>query len=496
MGIALLVGCSDYGVSKDVTLNDDAIGELSISPDTAHLGALDLGETATTSFVVSATGEVSSTITGLSIEGSSGFTLISDSGVHSLSPGEQLVVHVAYTPMGLEDDGRLWVETDGEPLSAELAGNGLFPVLATDPESLVLEAEPGITVWDTVQVENVGTGTLEVYELLVVGDGFDALGAVPLSLAPGETAVVDVGWTAEATLDDGAEVEGTLWLSANTSGGTHAVPLLGMTPPPWIGLAEAWDRAALDIQVGVRGNFYYKNISEDQNIQDPGWYIVLSDDSQDGGVGPSDTSDGGLTISPGEQVTFEYHGSDGTGWWCVEEDQYTSATDNIVFLGAQVPDLLWDEMAALDQEGVWSTEEETPVIAVGRTTHYAELPDGGTTEVVVRAFNMGQVEGSARVGETIPAGFAAAGFTVQPDATEADAEGAVTYWFDLSFEAAQPSNSGGQTVYDKVDIGYTLERIDGDCRGRVENPSPVAEWNDLWGGAHTSAGSIFSLLCL
>lgn len=202
-----------------------------------------------------------------------------------------------------------------------------------------------------------------------------------------------------------------------------------------------------------------------------------------------------MTIEPGSSAPFNYARSDDDAWWCMEHEQRTQRNADYTFFGARAPDPLLDRALASDQDGIWSRQESRPVIAIGRTVNYVELALGGSAAGGVHVMNIGESDSpSTVVTETLPPGFSASGFSVEPDSTGTSAEGGAIYTWTLALDGRVASSSGGDTTYDEARITWTLSRS-GDCAPRVNAPEALAQWDDA-DGTHVSSANPLVIGCM
>lgn len=493
MPLLFLAACSETALQEVKESHDGGTRELTVDPYT-----LDFGDTtAPVSDVVTlrSVGDLPVTVEALRRFGSPAFEVVTLEAGVTIEPEEELEVVVTYTPASVSDAGTLRVENDGlTPVhEVELLGQGLYPNLALDPAALVFESVYGEPVSASVTVTSTGTADLQLHTMLVEGDGFDAEGAVPVTLAPGESTVVEVTWTPAA---ENLTASGNLWLTTNTATGYAVVPLLGTIEVPCMGLGEAWDRGLLSVRsTATATNLIAENRSGDEDLCMDQWYVVVSVESQDAAIGDpyydigGDYPMGSITIEPAAYQVFIGADDDDPAWWCVERQQMTSANAAYEFTGGRVPEPLLTYLLDGDQDAVWAWQEEHPVIIAGRATNWVEVVD--TAPVELWLFNMGEGDATFSAWETVPAGFSASDFTVTPAASTTNGDGSTTFRFDLELAGRVVSGSGGHTAYDEVRVGYTLTRES--CLGRVYAPELRAEWND--GGTRSSTANPLVIDC-
>ena len=268
-------------------------------------------------------------------------------------------------------------------------------------------------------------------------------------------------------------------------------------PVPCVGLAEALDRDAAEIEY-FGGNIEVTNISADLEICLAAWIVVLSDTSQDAAVGQEPMA----RIRPGGTHTFPYavdvFGGEGDeAWWCVERSQSTLSGAPYTYNGSLLPQVVYNWVAdrtdanrngaedhseygedgIISQENIWNTEIDNPIVMVGREHTLVRLSDSRPEQtVVVQAWNLGQRSGSATVTEIVPPGFAvsnpepAAQISTLPDGST-ELRWQVTLRGAIQFE-------GARTDYDMVDLTYVIAKGDTDCDGRCQGMGVQADWRD------------------
>ena len=278
---------------------------------------------------------------------------------------------------------------------------------------------------------------------------------------------------------------------------TGSVPITGTMPPPCLGLAEAWNIGSLYARVDAMGTMILENQDPELDICVDDWTVWISPETQDMGLGDIGFDPGGeyplgsLQMGPGDSEQFAYGALSGNAWYCMELTQLTQPTDNWTFFGARVPTPLRSEMLNGDQDGVWDYMDLNPVPVVGRDTN-AVVP--GDT-VVLRSVNMGRQDADFRLVETLPAGWAATDFSIDPDDLWINSDSSTSYAWDLSLGAAYDTGEYDDTIYDWSLIRYTLEMDGADCKGRVYLEEVEAWWTDREGQDEISLGSPLLVTC-
>ena len=209
---------------------------------------------------------------------------------------------------------------------------------------------------------------------------------------------------------------------------------------------------------------------------------------------------GTVELAPAETLTL-YYGSWTTdnstympylgndAWWCLIN--YTPTVGGHVYdwYGEEVPEVLssfvesgWD----VDSDGVddledwaaawgvqaqytvWDYQAANPVLTAGKVAE----ADGGEILVTVTARNVGFIDGSGELVDTIPAGWTAA-FDVAPDAEVENADGSlsVTWLVDVA-------GTGGGAVIDADTFTYSLVRDCGSDAPYTELPEASTVYDD------------------
>ncbi|MDP2313625.1 MAG: choice-of-anchor D domain-containing protein [Pseudomonadota bacterium] len=458
-----LSGCIDFeleGVKPD---EDEGLRDLVVDPGVIDFGILASNAPITQTVTLTSVGDEPVTVSTIDLSGSTAFMLTWASAELTLQPGESADVIVTYTPASFDDEGQIVVRSDAvEPNQAvDLRGAGTYPGILVTPGSLYFESEYGESVDHEVVVSSIGTSDLDLSELFVQGAQFSAVSGIPDVLPPGETTTISVTYTPEV---EGETASGKLWITTNTALGYAIVPLEARQIPPCMGLGEAWDRGLLAGNTEIDGGtFRVENYSADEDVCIDNWYVWIAEESQDLGAGDMDADfgdvypTGSLTIAPEDYQQFDAGRPAGATWWCMELTQNTQPSKSYVFTGARVPEPLLTYMLAGDQDAVWAWQDLNPVLIAGRTTNFVAMPGGGgSAPVTLRITNMGSMDGTAEVRETIPADYTATGFSQAPVRTEAGEDGATVYVFEVWLDERTITGQYEQTGYDIAEITYTL----------------------------------------
>ncbi|MCP4804344.1 MAG: choice-of-anchor D domain-containing protein [Proteobacteria bacterium] len=495
MSWILLTACGiENGVDRERVDVEEPTAELAIDPTYIDFGLVELGAERSEVFTVTAIGTAPVQLGQMELHGPESFDLSWDLP-NELQPGESADVVVTYVPHGPDEPGYVALNSDAviPRIEVEVWGGAIVPQLTIDPTSLLLQSLDGEDVTDTVTLASTGTATLELYEMLLLGDeNFEVVGEVPATLEPGETAELEITWFPDGDESDTIDI----WLTDNTLLGSALIPVEGQLVPPCLGLAEAWETDVLTARTSTFGNMVLTNVGSDDDICIDRWTVWLSEETQDMGLGDpfGDAGqvypEGSLTMAPGESKSFTYGSTQNNAWYCVEQTQTTIASSNWDFFGARMPQPLMGYALAGDQEAIWNHMLAEPVFMVGRDINVVDREG----PVDLRLVNMGREDGVARMTEFVPDGFEATDFTIDPDDVEYTTEG-VAYSWDLLLIGAVDTGTTEHTIYDQRVITYTLERHGAECVERSYLEEVTATWQDSDGTERSSMGSPLLVIC-
>ena len=492
----LALGCGiENGVNGERVEVDEPFGELLIEPDHIDFGLMRRGDSFSEEITITSVGSGPVDIERIDLTAPSSFAMTLTEPLGELPAGESLTLVVDYTANTHDEPGWISVTSDAVEPRGEVTlwGGAIVPALSIDPSAVSMLSYDGLEMSEFVTLSSVGTATLDLESMLVLGDPqFEVLGDIPLSLEPGESTELEVIWT-----PSGAEYDQTeIWLTDNTPIGSAMIPVEGLMIPPCVGLAEAWETGVLAANTTQMGSMRLQNVGDDPDICVDHWTIWISEDTQDMGLGdpyfdPGQAyPTGSITLAPGDAALFSYGGVSSNAWYCVEQTQMTYPTSNWDFFGARVPPVLLGEMLSGDQDGVWSWLGQNPAFVVGRNTNVVAPEE----TVEVRFLNLGRRVGTVEISETIPDGWVATNFSVEPDRYETNDDSTTWFW---SFEMAGAidTDETSHTIYDDRTLTYELVRAGGDCAARMYFETPGASWIDGSGDAQISEGSPLLVLC-
>ncbi|HJN73122.1 MAG TPA: choice-of-anchor D domain-containing protein [Myxococcota bacterium] len=491
-GLACII---ENGVEGERTEVQEPQGELSVDPDYIDFGLMERGTSWSETFTITSVGTAPVDVEAIDITAPSSFVMTLSEPLGELPPGESLTVVVDYTANTHDEPGHIAISSDAlEPrMEVGLWGGAIVPALAIEPAAVSMNSYDGEEVREIVTLSSVGTATLELTSMLVLGDPyFEVEGDIPLSLEPGESAELEILWTPSGDEYDQTEI----WLTDNTPLGSALIPVEGIMVPPCIGLAEAWEVGTLHASTSALGSMRLKNIGAEDDICVDRWTVWISTETQDMGLGdpyfdPGQVyPSGSITLPPGATEVFNYGSVSGDAWYCIEQTQVTVPTSNWDFFGARVPSVLLSEMIAGDQDSLWEYLGTNPTFAVGRNTNVVQPDD----IVELRFLNLGRRVGTVEVSETLPEGWDASNWSQLPTREESHEDG-TTFYFELEMAAAVDTPDSQATIYDDRTITYELERAGGDCASRMYFNEPEAAWVDSSGAAQTALGSPLLVLC-
>ncbi len=210
----LTLGCSEQKFHS-IDEGDAGSGpQIQVDPTMLDFGTLREDETKTKRFVISSIGDSDLTIDHVKFSGEvAGFTLLTGDIRGTVLPtGTSMTVEVAYTPMGASEYAQAIItsndaDEDDVKKAVELIGSGSVPELNINPDPLDLGVTyVGCDNDNEVQLENIGTDTLEIYEITHEGDNIRVSGnpELPFSLEPGEYETVYFRFSPESVTEEEA----------------------------------------------------------------------------------------------------------------------------------------------------------------------------------------------------------------------------------------------------------------------------------------------------
>ncbi len=493
--------CTEFEVT-DVSQSEKVQPDIEVYPDSLEFGVLEGGQESTQFFTITSTGNVAVELNDILVVGSSSYTIswVEEQRESLLEPDESLDIFVTYSPNSIQEYAGVQVHSNAIESTkiVGLNGSGSYPAISVTPSVVSFNSTDGNSVQKNVLVESVGTATLEVYEHTLFGENFEISSDMPLILEPQESYSMMVTYHPD---NDQEKDIGNLWLSHNTEIGSSMVYLEGTMEPDCYGLSEAWDRGFLEINTTFTGSIVFQHIGgvEEPNICMDEWYVILSENSQDAGVGDPNYDPGGIyplgsiTLEPSDSISFMYQGSGIPSWYCMELTQHTFFTYQWEFLGARVPEPILSMMLGEDQQGVWDWMEANPSVVLGRSNHLLRVNQQDS--VVLRVINMGQISVTTTVTELIPPEFEVYFTSQTPQSLEILDDGSTLMTFDVSLGPSQLTDTDNHTLYDEVNISYKISPKAEPCFGRFYGNPPVAQWLDSTGAWRFSEASPLVILC-
>lgn len=225
----LAAGCSDYAVGG-LEGEPEVQAELLLAPAVLDLGEGEPGAVLLGELELSNPGTVGLRLGEPAWSGSSAFSLLEELEGSELGPGEARTLTVAYTPSDLEQQAVLTLGSPDLPaddaVRATLMGEALVPRLSFDPDPVDFGGVVlGCEATEELALLNTGTAPLRVDSLVLQGSSFEVLSQpeLPLSLAPGEGATVELGF-APAIHDRAEEL---LWAGSDDPAGARSTSVEG-----------------------------------------------------------------------------------------------------------------------------------------------------------------------------------------------------------------------------------------------------------------------------
>ncbi len=223
----LSISCSEQKFSSVGSSSDGDGPAIRVTPSLIDFGGLSQDDDPVTrQFDVISIGGSPVDIESLVIQSEvASFTIMSeDLAGTTLLPGEMTTVDVMFEPMAAyEQTGQAVITSNVDfppEVAVDLLGTGTIPELQISPDPLNMGTTyVGCVAPDEVELKNVGTDTLQIYEVDQEGDSFKMTNSLdlPLILEPEESVTVFL----EFEPDDVGEVEGSLVVQSNEPLGTR-----------------------------------------------------------------------------------------------------------------------------------------------------------------------------------------------------------------------------------------------------------------------------------
>ena len=232
MLFVLALACSDQQLHK-VTEGSGGEGpHILVEPDWLDFGTLDAdSEPVLQTFTITSTGTEGLALEAVQLrEGDyASFELLTIVEPHAMEPGESLSIDVLFHPWGNEQEARAIVLSNDEDVPhwpVDLFGSADVPELQVEPDPLDHgDIGVGCDRENTATITSVGAAPVTISAMEVSGLGFTMLSAptLPLTLEPGETTTVDIGFEPSAVYD----FEGALVVTSDEAMGVREALQLG-----------------------------------------------------------------------------------------------------------------------------------------------------------------------------------------------------------------------------------------------------------------------------
>ncbi|MEC8192458.1 MAG: choice-of-anchor D domain-containing protein [Myxococcota bacterium] len=324
------IGCSEQ---KFHTLNgaDGVRGPaIELDPDFLQFGNLREGQEEIQTFTISSVGETALQVENIRVESDApSFTILTDVEGLRLPVGEAVEVDVAFSAMAADEHfgqaivtSNAAVETE---VSVELAGAGTIAELQISPDPLDMgDTYVGCEKDNTIDLTNVGTDALEIYQILQDGASFTLNNGLdlPLTLEPDESVSVDM----EFSPLDAGENEGTITVFSSEPLGEREAIQFGTgeisatydeewtvpaNPPSDIVFYVDQSGSMSDDQARLASNF--TTFISELNTYSTDWQIIVANDQWN--TGCNNTSGVLMPGSPNYTTRFGDAVSSGGGWY-------------------------------------------------------------------------------------------------------------------------------------------------------------------------------------
>ncbi len=321
-------GCSEQKFSALGGADGVRGPAIEVAPDYLEFGTLREGEEEVQTFKIRSVGEVALQVEHIRVESDApSFTILTDVEGLRLPVGDSVEVDVAFSAMAAHEQfGQAIVTSNSErdtEISVELVGSGAISELQISPDPLDMgDTYVGCEKDNEVELTNVGTDALEIYEILQNGDSFSLYNSLdlPLTLEPDESVSVDMEF---GPVDEG-ELEGTITVfSSEPMGAREAIQYgtgefaasydeewtVPSNPPSDIVFYVDQSGSMSDDQARLATNF--STFISELNTYSTDWQVIVANDDN----GCNNT---GGVLSP---ATTDYMSrfasavSDGGGWW-------------------------------------------------------------------------------------------------------------------------------------------------------------------------------------
>jgi len=322
------IGCSEQ---KFHSINGaDGVRGPAIQVDPGYLefGTLREGEEEIKSFMIASVGEEALQVEHVRIDSDApSFTILTDVEGLRLPVGETIEVDVAFSAMAAHEQfGQAIVTSNSErdtEVSVELVGSGAISELQISPDPLDMgDTYVGCDKDNEVELTNVGTDALEIYEILQNGEAFTLYNTLdlPLTLEPDESVSVNLEF---GPVDEG-ETEGSMTVFSSEPLGEREAVQYGSgefaaaydeewtvpsNPPSDIVFYVDQSGSMSDDQARLAANF--TTFISELNTYSTDWQVIVANDDN----GCNNTG-GVLSPATTDYTTrFANAVSSGGGWW-------------------------------------------------------------------------------------------------------------------------------------------------------------------------------------
>ena len=232
MLFALALACSDQQLHTLAAGSGGEGPQILVEPEVLDFGTLDADdEPVLQTFHITSVGTEGLALQSVQLrEGDyASFELLTFVEPQALAPGESLSVDVLFHPWGNEQEARAVVHSNDEDTPAwpvDLFGSAEVPELDVDPDPLDHGTiGVGCERENVATITSVGAAPVTLSALEVTGTSFELLSAptLPLTLEPGETTEVEIGFYPTVVYD----FEGALVVTSDEAMGVREALQLG-----------------------------------------------------------------------------------------------------------------------------------------------------------------------------------------------------------------------------------------------------------------------------
>jgi hypothetical protein len=252
---SISIATSSSSSPMDVSLSGTGVTStyiLTPSATSLSFGSVNDGTKVTKQVVLQNTGSADVDISTVSVSGS-GYSVSGVANGTDLTPGQSATLNVIFDPStggSLPGTVKIASNAAGSPLDISLSGTGVAAatyVLTPSPASLSFgSVNDGTTATQQVNLQNTGTGTVDISTVSITGSGYTFSG-VPngTNLTPGQTAVLTVNFDPSTT----GSIPGTVTIKSNAAGSPLSIGLsgTGTSGSTSHSVALAWDPSSSSV---------------------------------------------------------------------------------------------------------------------------------------------------------------------------------------------------------------------------------------------------------